>query len=54
MFFLVDDSAFIVVENTRKAFSIPVSISEQNTVIPVIRQSRKLIFGQTHYVTSNI
>ena len=36
-FWLGESIEFIVVENKRKAFSIPVSISESNTVIPVIR-----------------
>ena len=36
-FWLGESIEFIVAENKRKAFSIPVSISESNAVIPVIR-----------------
>ena len=47
-FFCVGDFAFIVVENKRKAFSIPVSISESNTVIPVIRMIPEVNFWTSY------
>ena len=37
-------------ENKRKAFSIPVSISESNTVIPVIRMIPEVNFWTSYDV----
>ena len=51
-FFWVGDFEFIVVENKRKAFSIPVSISESNTVIPVIRMISEVNFWTFYDVTN--